>query len=80
MVLEVRNLVIAIEELATGRLVEAQHDLGEHGLSATRATHDGDEFFVIDIEGNIADSRLQRLTGTEVLADALGGKNNGLIT
>ena len=60
--------------------VEAEHDLREHGLAATRATHDGDEFFVVDVKGNVLNGGLQALACTKVLADALGRKYNGLIT
>ncbi len=77
--LQVLDGLVAIEELTASGFVQAKHDLSENGLTATRTTHDGDEFFVVNVEGNVLHSRLQILTGTKVLADALGRENNGLI-
>lgn len=77
--LQVLDGLVAIQELAASRLVKTEHDLCEHGLAATRTTHDGDEFFVIDVEGHILHGGLQGLAGTKILADALSGKYNGFI-
>ena len=77
--LQVLDGLVAIQELAASRLVKTEHDLCEHGLTATRTTHDGDEFFVVNVEGHILHGGLQGLTGTKVLADALSRKYNGFI-